>query len=50
MGDVNPGVDAAWDEVRAAKDEHMQHLFNRLLEEVPIDADEYLQRLTEDIE
>ena len=38
------------DEVRAAKDEHMQHLFNRLLEEVPIDADEYLQRLTEDIE
>lgn len=38
------------DEVRAAKDEHMQHLFNRLLEEVPVDADEYLQRLTENIE
>jgi phospholipid/cholesterol/gamma-HCH transport system ATP-binding protein len=38
------------DEVRAAKDKHMQHLFNRLLEEVPVDADEYLQRLTEDIE
>jgi hypothetical protein len=36
--------------VRAAKDEHMQHLFNRLLEEVPVDADEYLQRLTENIE
>lgn len=38
------------DEVRAAKDEHMQHLFNRLLEEVPVDADEYMQRLTENIE
>ena len=38
------------DEVRAAKDEHMQHLFNRMMEEVPVNPDEYLNRLTEDIE
>ena len=38
------------DEVRAAKDKHMQNLFNRMTEEVPVNADDYLRRLTEDIE
>lgn len=38
------------DEVRTAKDVHMQNLFNRMTAEVAVDADEYLRRLTEDIE
>lgn len=38
------------EEVRAAKNEHMQNIFNRMTEEGPIDAEDYLRRLTEDIE
>jgi phospholipid/cholesterol/gamma-HCH transport system ATP-binding protein len=38
------------DEVRAAKDQHMQNLFNRMTEDVPVNADDYLRRLTENIE
>lgn len=38
------------DEVRAAKDAHMQNLFNRMTEDVPVDADDYLRRLTENID
>lgn len=38
------------DEVRAAEDKHMQNLFNRMTEDAPVNADEYLRRLTEDIE
>jgi phospholipid/cholesterol/gamma-HCH transport system ATP-binding protein len=37
------------DEVRACKQSRVQNLLNRRTEELPVDAADYLQRLTDDL-